>query len=779
MIFQDWFYFSAFKEIFVKQALIQLILFFLCFALCLSKPLYSQFRFTQITVQGNSNTDVETIKSISGLKPNISLSAGDLNLALKNLYNSNLFESVQVIPQGQTILIKVKENKRIRRLVFEGNKKIDEKELLALIKSKERQPFSKVKVVKDSRIISDFYRFKSRYSAQVEPKIIERDKGFVDLVFEIDEGSVLQISQIDFVGNKAFSDRQLRDVIKSKRAGLFSSFFSSDNYSEDSQEADKYLLRKFYNDQGFPDAKVIASLGGIKDSGESAFLTYSIYEGPFFRFGNISTKSMVKGISPSIYDKAIAVTKGDKFNLSKIQETLDNIKKLSVSNGYPFLIGKVDQVRNIKEKEIQLLFKVLEGPKLFVEQIEISGNSHTRDNVIRREFQVEEGDAFDPTMLKRSEEKLQSLGYFEKVKVNVRQGSSPQNAIVDIAVKEAPTGALSLGLGYSTDTDVSAQFSFSESNFRGAGQGIRLSVSGSKDSSTVGLGFKERGFLGRDVLVSMDIDYTNSKPRTTGYTANLFTVKPSVGFNISSDTRVNFTYKFENLDVTAVGNSEVLKQDLGKSTRSLLDLSLRHDRRDSIIKPTRGYMIKVGSEIAGLGGDEQFVKSKASGKIYRGIYGNSIIFSTELEGGLLTMGKGYSKVVDRFLLGGRSFRGFKYSGIGPRELSEGSYTIPLGGEKYAIARLAASFPLGLPRELGLYGSIFAEAGTLWSLKTDPNVSGLSDKIALTDRNLRTSIGFAMNWETPIGPLQFNWSRPQQYLEADSLEYFSLNLATRF
>ena len=763
----------------MKQTITQLIILLFCFAIFLSKPLYSQFRFSQITVQGNSNTDVETIKSISGLKRNISLSASDLNSALKNLYSSNLFETVQVIPKGQTIIIKVKENKRIRRLVFEGNKKIEEKELLPLIKSKERQAFSRAQVVKDSRTISDFYRFKSRYSARVEPKIIERDNGFVDLVFEIDEGSILQISQIDFVGNKSFSDRQLRDVIKSKRAGVFSSMFTSDNYSEDSQEADKYLLKKFYNDQGFPDAKVIASLGGFKDGTDSAFLTYSIYEGPYFDFGEVSIRSMVKGISPSIYEKSVVASKGDKFNSSQIKETLDNIKTVSVSNGFPFLIGKVDQVRDFKKREIGLVFKVIEGPKLFVEQIEISGNTHTRDNVIRREFKVEEGDAFDPSMLKRSEEKLQSLGYFESVKVNVRQGSSPQNAIVDIDVKEAPTGSLSLGLGYSTDTDVSAQFSFSESNFRGAGQGIRFSVSGSKDSSSVGLGFKERGFLGRDVLLSMDIDYTNSKPRTTGYTANLLALKPSVGFNISSNTRVNLTYKFENIDVTAVGSSEVLKQDIGQSTRSLIDFSLRHDKRDSIIKPTKGYIINFGSEIAGLGGDDQFLKSKASGKIYQGVFDNSIIFSTELEGGILSMGKGYSKVVDRFLLGGRSFRGFKYNGIGPRELNNGSYTIPLGGEKYAIARLAASFPLGLPRELGLYGSLFAEAGTLWDLKTDPNISGLSDKVALTNRSIRTSIGFAMNWETPIGPLQFNWSRPQKYLEADDLEYFSLNLATRF
>ena len=209
----------------MKQALIHLTFFSLCFAICLSKPLYPQFRFSQISVQGNSNTDVETIKSISGLKRNISLSSNDLNLALKNLYNSNLFENVQVIPKGQTILIKVKENKRIRRLVFEGNKKIEEKELLPLIKSKERQPFSRAQVVKDSRVISDFYRFKSRYSARVEPKIIERDKGFVDLVFEIDEGSVLQISQINFAGNKAFSDRQLRDVIRSKEQGYLIFFW--------------------------------------------------------------------------------------------------------------------------------------------------------------------------------------------------------------------------------------------------------------------------------------------------------------------------------------------------------------------------------------------------------------------------------------------------------------------------------------------------------------------------------------------------------------------------
>jgi len=763
----------------LRRVRLQFIIFFLCFVVCLSKPVLSQYKFTQIVVTGNTFTDVETIKSISGLKRNISLSAVDLNLALKNLYKSNLFENVEVTPKGQTVIIKVKENKRIRRLVFEGNKKIEDKELFPLIKSKERQPFSRSQVVKDSRIISDFYRFKSRYSAKVEPKIIDREKGYVDLVFEIHEGNILQITQIDFVGNKNFSDRQLRDVIKSRKAGLFASFFTGDNYSEDNQEADKFLLEKFYKDHGFPDAKVIASLGGLKDGGGSAFLTYSIYEGPRIKFGKVSIVSLIDGVPLSIYKNSVVVSKGDNYNFSKIQETLDNIKKVSVSNGYPFLIGKVDKVRKFRKQEIDLLFQVKEGPKLFVEQIEISGNTHTRDNVIRREFQVEEGDAFDPSMLKRSEEKLQSLGYFESVKVNVRQGSNSQNAIVDIDVKEAPTGALSLGLGYSTDTDVSAQFSFSESNFRGSGQGIRLSVSASKDRKSVGLGFKERGFLGRDVLVSMDIDYTDSKPRSTGYTANLLAVKPAIGFNLSSDTRVNIVYKIENIDVTAVGTSEVLKQDLGKSTRSAIDLAFRLDKRDSIIKPTEGYMIKFGSEIAGIGGDEQFVKSKASGKIYQGIYGNNIILSTELEGGVLTMGKGYSKIVDRFQLGGRSFRGFKYSGIGPRELSGGSHTIPLGGEKYAMARFAASFPLGLPRELGLFGSIFAETGALWDLKTDPNVSGLSNKIALTDRSIRTSIGFAMNWETPIGPLQFNWSRPQKYLDADSLEYFSLNLATRF
>ena len=240
--------------------------------MCLSKPVHSQFRFSQIIVKGNSSTDVETIKSISGLEKNISLSAVDLNSALKNLYSSNLFENVEITPRGRTIIIKVKENSRIRRLVFEGNKKIEDKELLPLIKSKERQAFSRAQVVKDSRIISDFYRFKSRYSAKVEPKIIERERGFVDLVFEINEGDILQITQIDFVGNKSFSDRQLRDVIKSRRAGLFSSFFTSDNYSEDSQEADKFLLEKFYKDNGFPDAKVVSSLGGLKDSGGVGFL---------------------------------------------------------------------------------------------------------------------------------------------------------------------------------------------------------------------------------------------------------------------------------------------------------------------------------------------------------------------------------------------------------------------------------------------------------------------------------------------------------------------------
>ncbi len=750
------------------------------------EPLNAQIRFSNVIVEGNSLTQDSTIKGISGLMANKNFKPQDLNSALKKLYQSGLFEKVELNPRNNSLVIKVIENKKIGRLAFEGNKKVKDEELEAIITSRERMPFNKNQVTKDTRLISDYYRFKSRYSATVVPKMIVRDSGLVDLVFEIDEGKILQIGQINFTGNRSFSDSQLIKVIKSKRAGMFSSFFSSDNYTEDNQEIDKFELEKFYKNEGFPDARVVSSIGGLSEDGQSAFLTYSIFEGKRFKIKNVELFSKVKGVDKKIFNKAIKIKIGEYFNKSKIDETIEEIKKISVSNGYPFLTGQVRVNKNFKNQTVSPVFEVVQGPKMFVERINLIGNSHTRDNVIRREFKVEEGDAFDPRMLKRTEEKLKSLGYFENVNINVSRGSNDQNAIVSVRVKEAPTGSLTLGLGYSTDTDVSATFALSEKNFRGAGQGLRLSTSTSKNATSIGFGFDERGFLGRDVLASIDFDYTKSEPKSSGYTANLFSFKPSFGFNLTSDTRLNLTYRYEDLDVTAVGNSIVLQQDLGKSTRSIIDFTLNIDKRNSIIKPTNGYNIRLSSQAAGLGGDARYIKSSAKGKIYKGFFNNNVIFSSEIEGGLLSMGKGYSKIVDRFTLGGRSFRGFQFNGIGPRELvAANNYGLALGGEKYAIARLATSFPLGLPRELGLYGSVFAESGALWSLKHNTSVAGLSDKIALTDMNYRTSIGFAMNWETPIGPLQFNWSRPQRYVakadgtDIDDLEYFSLNLATRF
>ena len=749
-------------------------------------PLNAQIRFSSVIVEGNSLTQDATIKEISGLRANKNFKSQDLNSALKKLYQSGLFEKVELNPRNNLLVIKVIENKKIGKLAFEGNKKVKDEELQSIINSKERMPFNKSQVTKDTRLISDYYRFKSRYSATVVPKMIDRESGFVDLVFEIDEGKILQIGQINFTGNRSFSDSQLVKVIRSKRAGIFSSFFTSDNYTEDNQEIDKFELEKFYKNEGFPDARVVSSIGGLREDGQSAFLTYSIYEGKRFKITNVELFSKVKGVDRKIFNKAIKLKVGEYFNKSKIDETIEEIKNISISNGYPFLTGQVKVNKNFKKQTVSPVFEVVQGPKMFVERINLIGNSHTRDNVIRREFKVEEGDAFDPRMLKRTEEELKSLGYFEDVKINISRGSSDQNAIVSVLVKEAPTGSLSLGLGYSTDTDLSATFALSERNFRGAGQGLRLSTSTSKNTTSVGFGFDERGFLGRDVLASIDFDYTKSEPKSSGYTANLFSLKPSFGFNLTSDTRLNLTYKYENLDVTAVGTSTVLQQDLGKSTRSIFDFTLNIDKRNSIIKPTNGYNMRFSSQAAGLGGDAKFIKSTAKGKIYKGFFNNNVIFSSEIEGGLLSMSKGYSKIVDRFTLGGRSFRGFQFNGIGPRELvSTDNYGLALGGEKYAIARFATSFPLGLPRELGLYGSIFAESGALWGLKHDATVAGLSEKIVMTDINYRSSIGFAMNWETPIGPLQFNWSRPQAYVtkangrDIDDLEYFSLNLATRF
>ena len=425
-----------------------------------------------------------------------------------------------------------------------------------------------------------------------------------------------------------------------------------------------------------------------------------------------------------------------------------------------------------------IVFIIFNGPSLYVERIDIKGNNQTLDKVIRREFSISEGDAFNPTLIRKSEEKLRALGFFKNLSVSVLPGSSSDKAVVTVDVEEAPTGSLNFGAGYSTDTELSGTISLSERNFLGKGQRLLFEVLTSESNKSIKFGFTEPALLNRDLSASIDLTYLDLEPRQSSFTSNESSIRTGFGFKLGNDTRLITSLKIleEKISVPISSNSLILREDQGRISKSELSLDYFIDGRDSIIKPKNGFLLRSDITISGLGSRNSFIKGSARGKIYNSFFDNLITVTGELEGGFMQMQKGFSRTVDRFSLGGRSLRGFQYGQIGPREGDE-----PLGGENYAVSRIEANFPIGLPKELGFYGGIFAEAGSLWGLNYDnKKIEVDANNLKSVDSKIRSSVGFTLYWSTPIGPLQFNWAKPQQYLSGvDKTENFSFNIASQF
>ena len=743
-----------------------------------STAVFCQFSVKKTRVFGQDRVSKATVQAISGISTGGTLTANEINESLKRLMGSGLFKNVEIKPVGNGIDIIVVENPQINIIAFEGNKIFKDDFLLDLIKSKSRDPFNQGYVAKDVQKITSIYREKGRYNATVSPQKIILDDGRINLVFNVQEGKRTEITDILFSGNKAFTDRRLRGAIPSTQKGFFSFFSSSDDYNESSQEKDRIALEKFYHERGFAKASVKSSVGSMRNDRSGFVVSYSIFEGLRYFVREVKLITEVKGFDVGAYSDLIQINSGDVYARSDVRKIVSAIENRAGSLGKPFLKVVTTQKTIDNSDAIILTLELVQGTKLYVERIDIKGNNQTLDRVVRREFSFSEGDAFNPTLIKKTKEKIQALGFFENINVTVREGSTSERAIVAVQVEEAPTGSLNFGAGFSTDTKISGTIALSENNFLGRGQRLKLEAFTSATSTSLGFGFTEPAFLDRDLSASVDINFSDIKPQELSYSSSSSSLKSGFGFMIGPDSRAGLSYEYEEekIVVPTESTSAVLKSEAGTLSKGKLAFNFIRDARNSIITPTAGYIIRSNLEYAGLGGNSKFIKTSALGKIYNSIFEERLVFTAEVEAGLLTMQKGFSRTTDRFSLGGRKFRGFQYGEIGPREGTQA-----LGGEKFAITRLEANFPLGLPDELGLYGGVFAEIGSLWGLEADTVGSGVvANDLSSIDSSMRSSLGFSIYWATPIGPLQFNWARPQQYLKGvDKTEDFSFNLASRF
>lgn len=733
------------------------------------------FRFNSVDVQGNKRIEDATIQNYIGVSTGQSVSAETLNNGYQALVASGLFETVDFIPRGRTLVVQVKEFPTINRVVFEGNRKIKDDALAVMIRSQPRFVYNPTIVEEDRKAIANAYANAGRLAAKVTPKIIRKSDNRVDVIYEVFEGGQVEVERIGVVGNRAFSDRRLRRVLNTKQTGLLRALVRRDVFIEDQIEFDKQVLSDFYQSRGYVDFRVNNVSAELAEERDGYFMTFNVREGQQFRFGDIMASTDLSGVDVEAFQKAIKSKSGRVYSPFAVETDIARLERLAVRKGYDFIRVRPDVTRNNESLTLDINYIVERGPRIFVERIDIEGNTATLDQVIRRQFRTVEGDPFNPRDIRQTAERIRALGFFSNADVNARQGSNDDQVIIDVNVEEQPTGSMSFGASYSSNDGLGGIVEYSERNFLGRGQQLNLSIKGGADNQTYSLKFTEPAFLHNDLRFSLNASYRETNNQNAAYDTETAILQPSLSFPIREDTYLSVRATTQYNDITGVQTQGAIigaEASRGKVISNGLGYTLSYDTRRSGLDPNSGVLLQFGQDFSGIGGDSRSVKTVAKAIAQRKVWNEEVTLRATVEGGMLNYTKGSSRVVDRFTLGSSVIRGFEPGGIGPREQNS-SANDALGGDMFAALRLEAEFPLGIPEEYGLSGGLFYDVGNLWSL---PEVN--SD-VLYEDGAWRQVVGASLFWQTPIGPLRFNFSKALDKQPQDIDRFFELTISTSF
>ncbi len=734
-----------------------------------------------IVIRGNRRIESGTVLSYMALPTDRTVTAEDLNAATRRLFDTGLFRDVRVTPTDQGLIVDVEENPSINQIAFEGNDVISDEDLNRIISLRPRFPFTPAASEADAQAIIEVYRRTGRYGAQVTPVIIERAENRVDLVFEIVEGDLTGINSIDFTGNQAFSDSRLREEIETRESGLLSIFFATDVYDPDRLELDKSLLRTFYLSRGYADYTLLSTTTELAPDRSGFFITFNVEEGPVYSFGEFDVVVTAEGLEP---DDFLAIIPddltGETYDATRVEEIANDLTDLAGEKGFAFVRVSPRADKDSENLTIDITFELQEGSRVFVERIEIEGNTQTLDRVIRREIELVEGDAFDARKIRRARSAIRGLDYFERVEVEVEEGSADDRAVLRVQVQEKSTGSVSFGVGFSSSAGPLGSVQVRERNFLGRGQIVNAQVTAAGDTQVYDLSFTEPKFLDRDLSVTArGFFIQDDREDESSFQIDRVGFEPSVGFPLADRTRIRLLYDIvrDDIDVDPDG-SPAIQVDDGSRLKSSVGYRLTHDRRNDPIEPTGGYLATLEQEVAGLGGDAQFVRTSGTIKGWRGLIDNQVVASIELEGGALFTFGDDSQVNDRFFLGGASLRGFADEGVGPRDLNTDD---AVGGNYFTVARLEVSFPLGLPEELGIFGGAFIDAGTLFGLdRTTFPALGNASAVTIDDgADIRVAVGGLLFIDSPFGPIELSVGFPIVDEDFDEDELFRVNVGTRF
>jgi outer membrane protein insertion porin family len=735
--------------------------------------------FGRVDVTGNQRIEASTIRNFVGLDLKKPVSPGQINAAYQRLIATGLFEEVKVIPRGGSLVVEVREYPTINRINFEGNKRVKDEKLAEVIVSRPRHTYSPAQAEADAALIVEAYRQSGRFTAEVKPKIIRRSDNRVDLAFEIFEGKVVEIQRLSFVGNRHFSDNRLRKVLATKQAGIFRAFVKADAFVADRIAFDRQILTDYYFARGFVDFQVLSVATEVARERDGFFLTFNVREGQQYRVGKVTTVSKIAGVKTDAYHKVGNLRTGTVYSPSLVEVTLDRMEALATKNGLNFVRITPVIVQNDRNLTLDVEMVIEPGPRVFVERIDIEGNDTTLDRVIRREFDTVEGDPFNPRAIRTAAQRIKALGFFETAEVTAREGTTPDQVVVDVNVKDKPTGSLSFGVNYGASGGIGGAVSLSESNFLGRGQFLSVNLTTGTSSGAIGLSFAEPRLLDRNVRFDFDLSQTKSTQQNAFYDTNVQVISSSLTFPLSRNGKLSVGYRYGAntiSNVTGVASKIIIKEaDAGTRTAGSINFGYTFDNRSSGIRPTSGIIFRLTEELAGFGGVSKYSKTSLLIGARTTTFNEDVSFSAELEGGILTDASGASRITDRFQGSGNIVRGFANNGMGPRDMAVTNMDA-LGGNMYAVARFEATFPVGLPEEYGVAGGLFFDIGSVWSLNATTLALAPGTDAGM---HIRSALGVSIFWETAVGPLRFNFTRALSKRSYDQTENFSLSIGKRF
>jgi outer membrane protein insertion porin family len=779
---------------------------------------YAVAQSSSIVVEGNRRVEADTVRSYFRLNPGERLDSYKIDQALKALYATGLFQDVRINQAGGRLVVTVIENPVINRVAFEGNKKLKDDQLTNEVQSRARGTLSRPVVQSDVQRLVEIYRRNGRFDVQIEPKVIELPNNRVDLVFEVREGEKTGVKKIIFVGNKAYGAQRLKDEIKTQETfWLFSFLQQQDIYDPDRIEADRDLLRRFYLKHGYADVRVISAVSEYDPTQKGFIVTFTIEEGDRYKFGKVDIQSNVPVVDPKGLRSRLRAVSGNVYNAEAVEKSVEQMSVEVARRGYPFAIIRPRGDRDMPTRTINVTFTVEDGPRVYIERINIRGNTRTRDWVIRREFDVGEGDAYNRALIDRAERRLKNLNYFKNVKITNEPGSAPDRLVLNVDVEEQPTGEFSIAGGYSTADGFMAELSVAERNLLGQGQFARFAVQYGQRARGFELSFAEPFFMGYRLGVGLDLymkqtlasNYISYDSQTAGGALragfalseeiafqaryNIYSQKITLPDNLNNCQFSQAAIDFQNGIGPGVrpGNgcyndgeaSLAVRKELaaGSTLVSMLGYTVSYSTLDNNRNPTSGLYAEFKQDFAGVGGDVNFIRSTAEARTYYEMFAD-VITVFKIQGGHLQgWGDKELRMLDHFQMGPNLVRGFAPAGIGPRDLTPNTNQDPLGGTMFWGASVEAQAPFTfLPKDVGLKGAVFADVGSLWDYRgpTTWNVTG--EVLNPADSSApRASVGVGLIWNSPFGPLRFDYAVPLLKQDYDRVQQFRFGGGTKF